>query len=138
MSSVHTTPSRAGHTSPLALKRLPIFAAGAFVFGTLMFAAPVMAQTTTTAAGATTTVAGATSTTLAPTDTTILGPVVTADSTAVAEEVVDTAVPEGGVDAGLGGTASDGGSGLVVPVVAGAALVVGFGAWRMSKARRAS
>ena len=152
MSSVHTTRSGTPHSSLLALKRVPVLAAGAFVFTTLMFAAPVTAQTTTTAAGATTTVAGvtttaagatttaaaATSTTLAPTDTTTVGPVVTADSTAVAEEVVDTAVPAGGVDAGLGGTASDGGNGLVLPVLAGAVVVVGFAARRMSRARRAN
>lgn len=131
MNEVHTTKSQNARSSLFTLKRLPILAAGSFVFGTLMFAAPVLAQTTTTVAGATTTVAGATATTLAPTDTTTVGPVDTADTAA------DTAaVPAGGVDAGLGGTASDGGSGLVIPIVAGAALVVGFGAWRMSKVRR--
>ncbi len=138
MNAVHTTRSQDARSSLLSFKRLPILAAGSFVFGTLMLAAPALAQTTTTVAGATTTVAGVTSTTLAPTDTTAVGPVVTADSTAVAEEVVDTAVPAGGVDAGLGGTASDDSSGLLLPVLAGSAMVFGFAGWKMSRGRRAN
>lgn len=116
------TPHLTHDRSPfVAAKRAPALALGALFVGAMFFAPAANAQTETT-------VAGETVTTLAPTDTTMLG------TTATAE---DTAVPEGGVDAGFGGTASDGGSSPVIPAAIGALLVGGFVATRMTKARRA-
>lgn len=114
------TPHFTHDRSPFAAaKRAPALALGALFVGAMFFAPAANAQTETT-------VAGETATTLAPTDTTVLD---------TATE--DTAVPEGGVDAGFGGTAPDGGSSPIIPVAIGALLVGGFAATRMAKGRRA-
>ena len=113
------TPHFTHDRSPFAAaKRAPALALGALFVGAMFFAPVANAQTETT-------VAGETATTLAPTDTTVL------------DTAEDTAVPEGGVDAGFGGTASDGGSSPIIPVAIGALLVGGFAATRMAKGRRA-
>ena len=114
------TPHNHGRSPFVAAKRAPALALGALFVGAMFFAPAANAQTETT-------VAGETTTTLSPTDTTMLGTTATED----------TAVPAGGVDAGFGGTASDGGSNLIIPGAIGALLVGGFAATRMTKGRRA-
>ena len=131
MRSLRTTHITHDRSPLVAAKRAPALALGAFFLGAMFFGPAATAQTTTTAGGET-------STTLAPTATTVLDATAT-DSSAVSE---DTAVPAGGVDAGFGGmatdggTKSDGGTSPIIPIAVGTILVGGFAVSRVAKGRR--
>ncbi len=108
---------------PLNLGRKLAFA-GAIVAGGLALGAQgALAQTTTTSGASTTAVASDAATTTpvagADSETSIAAAV---ESTMVASESVDDSLPEGGIDAGFGGT-SNGVSPIAVAALVGFVLV---------------
>lgn len=97
----------------------------------LLFALPAGAQTTTTEVGASTTIADPAATTVLESEVTTVP-----EGEVTTQTDVDEAVPEGGIDAGFGGAASNGESNTETSAVLAAMALSGVGVLGMVARRR--